>query len=137
MSLVGVPGSGAAAGPIVAEQTVFRDSNTLFATFDLETDNTGRLDVLVPPGNYRVQVNNGRSTVTGGEYSVKEGADAVPGFVSAYLEVASAVRPDRVSTLTINYSNDGSSDAPAPLFSLPRTMPNSNCPVRPPSRRAP
>jgi RHS repeat-associated protein len=83
----------------------FRDSTLLYATFEL----TGRAS-----GAYDVQLSDaGQSSVLGGAFSV------VPGQASSlevFLTTPDVMRAGREGSLVLEYVNNGTSDAVAPLL---------------------
>ena len=96
-------GSGTA---IAASQDTEQGSTTLFAQFNLSGAAPGVYDVVVTSGGQHA-TDPSAFTVT---------SSAAPGHISYNLSVPSISRPGRIAYLTLTYTNDGSSDALAPLF---------------------
>ncbi len=92
---------------IAAAAIDFRDSSLLYATFEL----TGRAS-----GAYDVQlIDAGQSSVLGGAFSV------VPGQASSlevFLTTPDVMRAGREGSLVLEYVNNGTSDAVAPLLRI-------------------
>jgi RHS repeat-associated protein len=90
-----------------AAKVLFKDNTTLFATFDL----TG-----LTPGTYDVQVaDNGHTATDPGAFTVNAGN---PGQVSVTMTSTAVLRPHQTGIVTIDYTNTGETDAPAPLLIL-------------------
>jgi len=95
--------SGGVSRPAV--QVVVKDSNTLFATFDL----TG-----LSPGAYDVTIEDGARTATAdGAFTVTTGA---PGRLEANISSPDSLRVGREGIVTVEYVNVGETDLPAPLL---------------------
>ena len=92
--------------PITATQVTFQGSTTLFAQFNLAGAAPGRYDVLVTDG--------AQNATDPSAFAVT--SSAAPGHISYHLSVPSISRPGRIAYLTLTYTNDGGSDALAPLF---------------------
>ncbi len=95
-------------GPSIAAASVMEeDSSTLFATFNLNGAATGA---------YNLQAVAGTQTATdAGAFTVTTGS---PGQLVVQMSEPNGVRPGRTGSVTIDYSNTGGSDIPAPLFVL-------------------
>ncbi len=90
-----------------AQRVLFKDSNKLFATFDL----TG-----LAIGSYDLKVTRGVGAVTNPmAFSVTDGK---LGHVSFRVESPPVIRAGTVGTMFVNYINDGETDVPAPLVRL-------------------
>ncbi|HQX51029.1 MAG TPA: CARDB domain-containing protein, partial [Planctomycetaceae bacterium] len=90
-----------------ATSVLFKDSNTLFATFDL----TG-----LAAGTFNVKVVDGvRNTTNAGVFTVVTGHF---GVVTFDFVVPAVTRPGQAQTLLLNYTNTGDTDVPAPLFHI-------------------
>ncbi len=103
--------------PITAQAVQLQDSTVAFATFNL----TG-----VAPGSYDLQAANG-STTTTLTLGLTVAAMAPP-TLQTYLTVPDGVLPGpsgalpgHEGTVTVNYVNQGNTDAVAPLFQLSAT----------------
>ncbi len=99
------PGTGAL---VPAVQTIFQDPNTVFATFDL----TG-----LPLGNYGVRATDGaaQSTFNAG-FTVVNGT---PGALDLHISAPRFIRPPfRGTVATVEFSNIGDTDIPAPILLL-------------------
>ena len=108
-----VPHGGGA--PISASLVSLQSSTTLFAQFNLAGAAAGGYDIVVTSGTQNATEPSGL-TVT---------SNAQPGHIAASLSVPSISRPGRIAYLTLTYSNDGSADAPAPLFAVAVTSGNA------------
>ena len=108
-----VPHGGGSA--IAATQVTFQGSTTLFAQFDLSGKAAGVYDVVVTNGT-QTATDPSAFTVT---------SNAAPGHISYNLSVPSISRPGRIAYLTLTYTNDGGSDALAPLFVVSVTSDNA------------
>ena len=100
---------------IAASHVTFQGSTTLFAQFNLTGTAPGSYDVIVTSG--------GQHATDPAAFTVA--STAKPGHISYNLSVPSISRPGRVAYLTLTYSNDGGSDAPAPLFVVSVTSNNA------------
>ena len=100
---------------IAASQITFQGSTTLFAQFKLAGAAPGSYDVIVTSGGQHA-TDPSAFTVT---------SSAAPGHISYNLSVSSISRPGRIAYLTLTYSNDGGSDALAPLFAVSVTSNNA------------
>ena len=90
-----------------AATVLYKDDNTLFATFDLSGLN---------PGVFDVKVNDGPANTTlAGAFTVVTGS---PGQVTYQLDIPANLRVGTVTTALITYKNTGLEDAPAPLLTL-------------------
>jgi RHS repeat-associated protein len=102
VSLVGSDGTKHPAAAVF-----YKDSSTLFATFDL----TG-----LPVGPYDVRVDDHGSTDTdAGAFTVTTGGG---GDVVYNMSAPNFVRDGSMGTVTVTYDNIGASDAPAPLLAV-------------------
>jgi hypothetical protein len=108
-----VPHGGGAA--IAGSGITFQGSTALFAQFNLAGAAPGTYDVVVSSGGQHA-TDSAALTVTG---------SAAPGHISANLSVPSIVRPGRITYATLSYTNDGGSDAPAPLLVVTITTGNA------------
>jgi len=108
-----VPHGGGSA--IAATQVTFQGSTTLFAQFNLSGQAAGVYDLVVKDGT-QTATDPSAFTVT---------SNAAPGHILYNLSVPSISRPGRVAYLTLTYTNDGGSDAPAPLFVVSVTSGNA------------
>ena len=108
-----VPHAGGTA--IAASQVTFQGSTTLFAQFNLAGAAPGSYDIIVASGGQRA-TDPSAFTIT---------SSAAPGHISYNLSVPSISRPGRIAYLTLTYSNDGGSDALAPLFVVSVTSDNA------------
>ena len=94
---------------MVDDQTVFlQDSSTAFVTFNL----TG-----MPTGAYSVQ----GTQAAGGTSQLAQGLTvvaAMPANLQYFLSTPSATLPNSQGNVTINYVNEGNTDAMVPLLSL-------------------
>ena len=103
-------------GPaIAAAQVTFQGSTTLFAQFNLAGAAPGSYDLVVTDGAQQA-TDPSAFTVT---------SNASPGNISYNLSVPSISRPGRIAYLTLTYSNDGGSNALAPLFVVSVTSGNA------------
>jgi RHS repeat-associated protein len=92
---------------LTASKVLFKDSTTLFATFDL---------MGLTPGSYGVRIADGVQTSTdAGAFTV---TNAPPGQVSFSLSCSAYTHDSNPGTIVINYSNTGGTDVPAPLMIL-------------------
>jgi hypothetical protein len=91
-----------------ATRTLLQDSSTAFATFDLAGRPLGTYDV------WAVQTDGTTTKLTGSLTVVP----AIPSPVQMQLIVPQAVLVGRAGTITVNYSNPGNTDVPAPLMLL-------------------
>ena len=90
-----------------AAAVFYKDSSTLFATFDL----TG-----LPTGPYDVRVDDhGLTDSDAGAFTVTTGGG---GDVVYNMSAPNFVRDGSMGTVTVTYDNIGSSDAPAPLLAV-------------------
>jgi hypothetical protein len=102
---VSLVGPGGSTRP--ASQVLYKDSTTLFATFDL----TG-----LAPGSYAVQIqDHGQTATDPGAFTVNNGA---AGQVSFNLTCSAYTNYSNPGTITIDYTNTGNTDLPAPLMIL-------------------
>jgi RHS repeat-associated protein len=108
-----VPHGGGSA--IASSGVTFQSSTTLFAQFNLSGAAAGAYDVVVTSGGQKA-TDPSAFTVT---------SSAQPGQISYDLSVPSISRPGRIAYLTLTYSNDGGSDALAPLFVVSVTSGNA------------
>ncbi len=92
--------------PIAAGQVSFQSSTTLFARFNLAGAPAGAYDVVVTSGGQK----------SSDPLAFTVAGTAAPGNVVFNLSAPSISRPGRISYLTLTYSNNGGSDAQAPLF---------------------
>jgi RHS repeat-associated protein len=102
-------------GPMASTQVTFQDSTTLFAQFNLAGAAPGKYDVAVTSGGQHA-TDPSAFTVTG---------NAKPGHISYNLSVPSVSRAFRPADLTLTYTNDGGSDALAPIFVISVTSNNA------------
>ena len=93
----------------------FQGSTTLFAQFNLAGAAPGSYDLVVTDGAQKA-TEPSAFTVT---------SNASPGHISYNLSVPSISRPGRIAYLTLTYSNDGGSNALAPLFVVSVTSGNA------------
>ncbi len=100
---------------IVASAVTFQGSTTLFAQFGLASATAGSYDVVV--------TDNTQKATEPSAFTVKNNAS--PGHITYNLSVPSVSRPGRIAYLTLTYTNDGGSDAPAPLFVVSNTSDNA------------
>ena len=101
-----VPAGGGA--PVASSGVTFQDAQTLYATFNL----TG-----ATPGRYNVQVSEGGMTATdAGAFTVDAGG--VPGHLEVSLSTPRTIRRLRQGVVTVDYTNTGDTDIPAPLLEL-------------------
>jgi RHS repeat-associated protein len=90
-----------------ATKVLFKDNSTLFATFDL----TG-----LTPGAYGVRIDdNGQTATNANAFTVTAGSQ---GQVRVSLTSNAVLRPYQQGVVTVDYFNDGQTDAPAPLLIL-------------------
>ncbi len=108
-----VPHGGGTA--ITATSVTFQSSTTLFVQFNLAG---------AAPGSYDVKVTSGAQQATDPS-SFTVTSTAVPGNIVYNWSAPSIVRPGRISYITITYSNDGGSEALAPLFDVSITTGNA------------
>ncbi len=101
--------------PIAATQVTFQGSTTVFARFNLAGAEAGGYDVVVTDGAQKA-TEPSAFTVT---------SNASPGQISYNLSVPLVSRPGRIAYLTLTYSNDGGSNALAPLFVVSVTSDNA------------
>jgi uncharacterized repeat protein (TIGR01451 family) len=102
VSLVAANGTGRPALTVL-----WKDSHTLFATFDL----TG-----LAPAPYDVRIDDQGQTVTAAAaFTVSKGN---PGRVEVRLSSPSIIRTGGQGSLTVDYFNPGETDVPAPLLIL-------------------
>jgi RHS repeat-associated protein len=92
---------------IPAENVVFKDRDTLFATFDLTSAPTGSFSVRADDGN--------QSATDPGAVSISSGFG---GYVVYSMSAPDFVRDGTKGTVTISYRNVGDTDAVAPLLVL-------------------
>ncbi len=134
VSLTGNAGPNLPPATVQAQSVLFQDSHTLFATFTLDQlrtfsfDSTGGFGQGIP---LDVKVSDHGQTADfqdGVELEIPLGSDGEveqmafgeippPGF-TASLVTPGDVRVGRPYTVTINYSNNGGINVPAPLLSL-------------------
>jgi len=93
----------------------FQGSTTLFAQFNLAGAAPGSYDLVVTDGAQKA-TEPSAFTVT---------SNASPGHIAYNLSVPSISRPGRIAYLTLTYSNDGGSNALAPLFVVSVTSGNA------------
>ena len=94
----------------------FQGSTTLFAQFNLAGAAAGSYDVVVTDNAGQKATDPSAFTVT---------SSASPGHITYNLSVPSISRPGRIAYLTLTYSNDGGSNALAPLFVVSVTSGNA------------
>ncbi len=98
---------GGTATPITAASVDDPSGGTLYATFNL----TGAI-----AGSYNLQVSNGGAAVAApGSFTVETGS---PGQVVFSVSVPALMSYLRQEYVTVNYTNIGDTDAPAPLVAL-------------------
>ncbi|NJO31733.1 MAG: hypothetical protein HC874_32415, partial [Richelia sp. SL_2_1] len=97
----------ASGAEIVANRLDFIDSTKLFATFDLRGGDTGVYDVVAKMGNQTTTLQDSFTVVEGGK------ANLVTNIIAP-----SAVRPDAVIPITIQFANNGNIDLDSPLALL-------------------
>ncbi len=102
---VSLVATGGAQSP--ASNVLYKDNTTLFATFGL----TGLI-----PGSYGVQIADGGQTFT--DPTAFTVTSAPPGQVSFSLSCSAYTNNNNPGTITLNYTNTGGTDAPAPLMIL-------------------
>jgi RHS repeat-associated protein len=103
-------------GSAIASTAVnFQSGTTLFAQFNLAGASAGSYDVVV--------ISGGQTVTDPSSFTVK--SNVTPGNVTYNLSVPSISRPGRVAYLSLTYSNDGGSDALAPLFVVGVTSGNA------------
>ncbi|MGO9809270.1 MAG: RHS repeat-associated core domain-containing protein [Isosphaeraceae bacterium] len=90
-----------------ASQVWWKDSGTLWATFDLTGLATGVYDVSITDG--------GQTATDPGAFTVTNGA---AGSVQFHLLAPSGIRPEQLGEVEIVYTNPGDTDAPVPILSL-------------------
>ena len=109
-----VPHGGGTA--IAASQVTFQGSTTLFAQFNLAGASATRYDLVVTDGAQKA-TDPSAFTVT---------SSTTPGHISYNLSVPSISRPGRIAYPDPStYTNDGGSDALAPLFVVSVTSGNA------------
>ena len=92
-----------------AVSVLWKDSSTLYATFDLNG---------VPAGTYDIQVSEfGQTATDPGRFLVVN--SSLTGSVQFHISSPTIIRGQ--STVTIDYTNVGYTDAPAPLMELQAT----------------
>ncbi len=94
-----------------ASSVEFQSPTTLFATFDPST---------LTAGSYQLQVTNpdaSKSTAPG-SLTLASGAGAKAGQVAVTVNVPAVIRPEQEGLATIDYTNTGTTDVPAPLIVL-------------------
>jgi hypothetical protein len=104
-----------------AQSVVFKNTDTLFATFDLTGLSTGKYDVQI--------TDQGRNATDAGAFTVTSGGG---GNVVYNMSAPEFVRDGTMGTVTVTYENIGTSDALAPLLVLVAT----NAVVRLPNQTA-
>jgi YD repeat-containing protein len=92
---------------IMAHESFLRDASSMFATFDLNEP---------PTGVYGVRLTKRGTVVTAPEAFTLRSGEA--GHVNVRVIQPSNVRPSRDSQITVQYSNDGDTDAIAPFISV-------------------
>jgi RHS repeat-associated protein len=92
---------------IAAAQVFYQDPNTIAATFNLSG---------AAPGQYNVQVSDGGLTAAAS--STFAVAALAPGTLEIHIDAPAAVRPGRIASIAVDYTNTGATDAPAPLLEL-------------------
>jgi RHS repeat-associated protein len=102
-------GSGGSTLP--ATQVFFQDDGTLYATFDL---------TKLSPGAYALQIqdpsqNKGHPVADPGAFTVN---NSVAGSLSFSLTCSQYTNDNKPGTITIDYTNTGNTDVPAPLMIL-------------------
>ena len=90
-----------------ASRIWWKNSNTLWATFDLRGLKPGRYDVVLE--------REGKSTGLSEAFTVNEGPE---GELAVDLSVPSGVRPGQLGVLTLSYVNRGETDIMAPLIAV-------------------
>ncbi len=88
-----------------AVENMWRDANTLFATFDLSGLSLGAWDL---------QVSDGANSAALPDAFTVEASD--PGRVEARISSIAAVRPNREIPVTVDYANPGNTDVIAPYM---------------------
>jgi RHS repeat-associated protein len=96
-------------GPVVrnASQVLFKDANTVFATFDLAGLGTGTYDLTAIDGA-SADTRVGGFTVTTGN----------PGRLEFHVSAPAITRALTATTVTVEYANVGDTDVTAPLLDL-------------------
>jgi len=135
VSLTGNAGPSSPPATVQAQSVLFKDSHTLFATFTLDQLRTfsfdftnGGVGQIIP---LDVQVSDHGQTAdfqdgveleiplfSDGEVEEMAFGEIPPPGFTANLTTPGAVRVGRPYTVTINYSNNGGINVPAPLLSL-------------------
>jgi len=100
---------------IAASQVTFQGSTTLFAQFNLAGAAAGSYDVVV--------TDNAQKATAPSAFTVT--SNASPGHIAYNLSVPSISRPGRIAYLTLTYTNNGGSNALAPLFVVSVTSDNA------------
>jgi YD repeat-containing protein len=90
-----------------ASRVLFKDSNTLFATFNLSGLASGAYDVRV--------VDHNQSATLPGAFTVGTGA---PGSLQLHISSPGPIRAGTQGRVTIDYFNAGETDIPAPLLNV-------------------
>ncbi len=98
---------GGTGSPLAAQSVVVGSGSTLYATFDLTGATLGTYNLLVSSG--------GPAITAPGSFTVETGS---PGQVVFSLAVPSAMSYLRQQFVTVNYTNIGDTEAPAPLLAL-------------------
>ena len=99
VSLIGPGGSA-----LAAEQTTFSDSNTLFATFNLQGLAVGSYSLQASTGSAQQTLNGAFSVITG-----------TPGQLEASVVMPATALEGREVTALFEYTNIGGTDLTAPL----------------------
>ncbi len=97
---------------IAAVSTHLTDATRLQATFDL----AGK-----PPGQYSVQLTRGAQNATAANALTVTPGTA--GHLKVGFLVPGAIRGGRQGTVTVEYTNDGGADLPAPILSVTSDVP--------------
>lgn len=93
--------------PLAAATVEFQDNSTVYATFDLAGLAMGLYDVAASTG--------GVSTTDASAFSVT----SVPaGHLVLSLQTPDGIRPNIPTLVTVDYSNTGATDIPAPLLEV-------------------
>ncbi len=90
-----------------ATATQLGDATQLYATFDLTGKATGSYGVKLTQGT--------QSVLAPGALAVTAGT---PGHLSIDFVVPGGIRAGRLGTVTVNYTNDGGADLPAPILDI-------------------
>jgi RHS repeat-associated protein len=109
-------------GPVIrnASQVLFKDANTVYATFDLSGLATGAYDLTAIDGA-SADTRVGGFTVT----------NAPAGQLSLHVSAPAITRALTNTTVTVDYANVGGSDIPAPMLFLSADWANIRLPENP------